>query len=77
MKILFDRDMKGIFILQIDGDYINQQDTGALEFSSRPTVVKTPDLLKGEQSTVLYPKTHNETEALHDVNDKQGEGSEI
>lgn len=71
MEILFDRDMKGIFILQIHRDYIDQQEVGTLKIKGRPTVVERPDLLKSDQITRGYPMPQNETEALADVNRKR------
>ena len=73
MEILFDRDMKGIFILKIHRDYVDQQDVGTLESNGKPTGVESSDLLKSDQSTVGYPVRQNETKALPDVNRKQAE----
>lgn len=77
MEILFDRDMEGIFTLQIHRDYANQQDVGNLKMRGMPTVIKSPDLVESDQSTVGYPMTHDETKALREVNYKQEEASGI
>ena len=77
MKILFNRDVKGILILQIHRDYIDQQDVGSLDYNGKPTVVECPNLLKSDQSTVGYPMTQNETKALPDVNRKHRGETEI